>query len=591
MRDAWGRFAFAALLNLAAFLLTMISCSTNTDLADTTPPASVTDLAVIAQTPNSVTLRWTAPEDEGATGSAAQYDVRYATWPISSSNWEFSPQAPDEPKPKRAGQMDTLVVEGLFSETDYYFALKAADAEPNWSALSNVAQARTWAAPDTIPPSAIEDLAASSPTDHSVILTWTAPGDDHHIGTAAQYDIRYCTSPITDANWDAATQAAAEPSPKSAGTQEMYVVTGLASKSTYYFALTTADERSNISSLSNVANAETRADYLWSPLGSGTNNIVNALAVFDGQLIAAGSFTTAGDVDAAHIASWNGSSWSPLGLGTNDAVYALTIYDGQLIAAGKFTTAGGSAANRIAAWNGSSWASLASGTNNRVNALTVYKGRLIAGGWFTSAGGTAANYTAAWNGSSWSALGSGMGGGYTPYTMALASYKDLLVAGGNFSTSGGVEANYIATWNDTAWAPLGSGANAFVVALTVYDNQLIAGGSFTEAGDAEANHVAAWNGSSWAPLGSGANDNVASLLAPDNQLIAGGWFSAAGEGPASCIAVWNGSSWSPLGTGISMPSPPPVVYALTVYGGRLIVGGWFTAAGGTFASNIAAWGD
>ncbi|MBM3242012.1 hypothetical protein FJZ31_37550 [Candidatus Poribacteria bacterium] len=42
---------------------------------------------------------------------------------------------------------------------------------------------------DTIPPAAVIDLTASSPTATSITLTWTAPGDDGNVGTAAQYDI------------------------------------------------------------------------------------------------------------------------------------------------------------------------------------------------------------------------------------------------------------------------------------------------------------------------------------------------------------------------------------------------------------------
>jgi hypothetical protein len=40
------------------------------------------------------------------------------------------------------------------------------------------------------PPAAITDLAASNPTEDSVTLTWTAPGDSGMTGTAASYDIR-----------------------------------------------------------------------------------------------------------------------------------------------------------------------------------------------------------------------------------------------------------------------------------------------------------------------------------------------------------------------------------------------------------------
>ena len=45
------------------------------------------------------------------------------------------------------------------------------------------------------------------------------------------------------------------------------------------------------------------------------NNGVRALGFYAGELIAAGDFTTAGGVEARHIARWNGTNWSPLGTG------------------------------------------------------------------------------------------------------------------------------------------------------------------------------------------------------------------------------------------------------------------------------------
>ena len=77
-----------------------------------------------------------------------------------------------------------------------------------------------------------------------------------------------------------------------------------------------------------------------------------------------------------------GHVWSALGLGMNDIVFALAEYNGQLIAGGYFSSAGGVSANRVAAWNGSSWSALSSGMNNDVYTLTEYNGQMIAGGSF-----------------------------------------------------------------------------------------------------------------------------------------------------------------------------------------------------------------
>jgi len=105
---------------------------------------------------------------------------------------------------------------------------------------------------DTTPPSMISDLDISSDTATSITLSWTASGDDGTDGTATTYDVRYSTSKITDDSWYTASEATGEPSPQVSGSTETFIVTNLSENITYYFAVKTADERGNWSSLSNV---------------------------------------------------------------------------------------------------------------------------------------------------------------------------------------------------------------------------------------------------------------------------------------------------------------------------------------------------
>ncbi|MBI2033813.1 MAG: fibronectin type III domain-containing protein [Candidatus Liptonbacteria bacterium] len=111
--------------------------------------------------------------------------------------------------------------------------------------------------PDTTPPAAITNLAVSNVTSNSTDLSWTAPGDDDNTGTATSYDVRYSTAPITDATWSSATQVTGEPAPAPAGTAQSMTVTSLSPSTTYYFAIRTADEVPNISSLSNIPSVTT----------------------------------------------------------------------------------------------------------------------------------------------------------------------------------------------------------------------------------------------------------------------------------------------------------------------------------------------
>lgn len=106
----------------------------------------------------TVTLTWTAPGDDGNQGTAAVYDIRYSSEPIDEGNWDLATEVEGEPAPQPAGSAESFVVTGLQANTTYYFALKAADEVPNWSALSNVVEVTT---PDIVPPAQIIDLAGA----------------------------------------------------------------------------------------------------------------------------------------------------------------------------------------------------------------------------------------------------------------------------------------------------------------------------------------------------------------------------------------------------------------------------------------------
>jgi len=147
-----------------------------------------------AATWNSVTLTWTAPGDDGNVGTASQYDVRYSTSAITGTDtttwWSQATQCSGEPAPQAAGATETFVVTGLQPSKTYYFVMKTADEVPNWSRFSNVAVKITTAAPDTIPPAAIRNLADCENREFMLALV-----DAHAMVT--QY-LRGRVSPVSD---------------------------------------------------------------------------------------------------------------------------------------------------------------------------------------------------------------------------------------------------------------------------------------------------------------------------------------------------------------------------------------------------------
>jgi hypothetical protein len=257
---------------------------------DTTAPAAVSNLATANPTGTSIQLSWTAPGDDGATGTATSYDIRYSTISITDGNWAGATQVTGEPTPAAAGTAQNMTVSGLNSDTTYYFAMKTSDEVPNTSALSNVPSGTTL---DVTSPAAVSNLAAGTPTTSSLTLAWTAPGDDGATGTATSYDIRYSTSSINDGNWASATQVTGEPTPAAAGSAQDMIVSGLSSGTTYYFAMKASDEVPNTSTLSNVASGQTSTG-----VGSGIAMIVeehNAIAR-SGEVISGGVPFAVGDL-------------------------------------------------------------------------------------------------------------------------------------------------------------------------------------------------------------------------------------------------------------------------------------------------------
>jgi hypothetical protein len=101
---------------------------------------------------DTVRLVWTAPGDDGRSGTATAYELRYSTAQITLSNWSSATLAAGVPAPLPAGTTQRTVVRGLTSGTTYHFAIRAVDNAGNWSELSNLLK-WDWHG-DQAPPSA-----------------------------------------------------------------------------------------------------------------------------------------------------------------------------------------------------------------------------------------------------------------------------------------------------------------------------------------------------------------------------------------------------------------------------------------------------
>lgn len=103
-------------------------------VSDSIPPARPSNFRVANVTPDSVTLRWTAPGDDNRTGTASEYRLRRRSQePIDSRlDFERATEIPNVPAPEPAGTRQSATVP-VSQDTSYYFALVAVDKVSNTS--------------------------------------------------------------------------------------------------------------------------------------------------------------------------------------------------------------------------------------------------------------------------------------------------------------------------------------------------------------------------------------------------------------------------------------------------------------------------
>lgn len=104
---------------------------------DTTPPSAVVLSGKRGRT--TATLSWTAPGDDGTTGTATSYELRRSTGPITVANFE-SAQLVSTYAPQSSGSTECVEFFGNQPCQAWWYALRTYDDVGNVSPLSNVLQ-------------------------------------------------------------------------------------------------------------------------------------------------------------------------------------------------------------------------------------------------------------------------------------------------------------------------------------------------------------------------------------------------------------------------------------------------------------------
>lgn len=116
--------------------------------------------------------------------------------------------------------------------------------------------------PDVTPPAGVGALSAVVLGSDTVLLSWTAPGDDANVGLATAYDARRSSFLITPENFSQADTLGSVPKPATPGTGQQLYATGLPGSSTQYFAIRAVDELGNWSPINVLGPIGTLADTI-----------------------------------------------------------------------------------------------------------------------------------------------------------------------------------------------------------------------------------------------------------------------------------------------------------------------------------------
>ncbi|MFN4932431.1 MAG: T9SS type A sorting domain-containing protein [Bacteroidota bacterium] len=359
----------------------------------------------------------------------------------------------------------------------------------------------------------------------------------------------------------------------------------------------------------------------WFPVGSGldnNNNKIKALIEFNGKIIAGGDFFTIGGGNIVYrIAQWDGNTWQAMGAGFDNEVRALAVFNNELYAAGTFSSSSDQNTAldaRIAKWNGTVWEPVAGAdiNNTGINDMLVWNNKL----YITNNkwnGPTIKPVVTYYDGNTWTDLpGYFKGPENYCYLNKLDTFQNQLVVGGVFDSVANLQSQRIAIWNNTNWVGLGlpvrgrqvfsngiTGLKGTCKSIIEYHGKLYAGGLFADyiqGNDTINPNLVSFDGSNWTAhpwdinTGNSINDmlihNDSLILAADGAFYNPNMFLTGG-----CIVFDTASTFPFIGTNFTNPNSPGLeVSACIRFNDKVHVGGKFSHAGTNQVNGIARMG-
>jgi hypothetical protein len=206
-----------------------------------------------------------------------------------------------------------ILAASLTDGAGYYWTARGVDKSAPANTGAFDVYGATFIYHDTMPPGAVDDLAAGAGEGPgSAALTWTIRGDDGPAGYLLNggFAIQYSTFASAVFSTVSASVVIST-SGLSAGSGAGHTIIGLAAGSTYYFALWIKDDADNWSGVSNIAAGETSALEIGSISGMVTQASSRPI-----QGVMVEAYTASGDLAASDNTSSDGKYSLPdLGAG------------------------------------------------------------------------------------------------------------------------------------------------------------------------------------------------------------------------------------------------------------------------------------
>ncbi len=322
-------------------------------------------------------------------------------------------------------------------------------------------------------------------------------------------------------------------------------------------------------------------------------------------LVLAGRILHAGDAPTWVVTTWNGTSFQPITpgpLGSSSAcnpgslcaisnINALTVFQGDLVIAGQFAVGDSfNAELNIARWTGTQWEALGTGLAPDVNRGLPFR-VLSLGQWQNSLIAACGDRSYILNNGVWTPFG----------PRRVDDVRDYITFNGELFRAGALPGSFVSQeaverWNGTAWEGVwDTSLVGFGYDLFVYNNQLhvVARNS---VGSSITSGVFRWlGGSTWEQVGPAVNGIADNAQIFGNDIVITGQFAGDVVGTiATNIMRLDATTqtWQPLGPPLPRTQSPGIAGILNdtaVFDNRLFVVGDFTLAGQTPTSNIISW--